>query len=117
MYSPPVVCSRAPDMPERAANPKRSALHSKVCWVLLSFQLSLKFAVTGDFLLFAITPPMTFQSSQQTLFTSEGIFLPSVQYSRGIKGRLTAGTQCKRFNVLINVNHSGVVSIPFFCFL
>lgn len=82
-----------------AANPKRSALHSKVCWVLLSFQLSLKFAVTGTFCFFAITPPMTFQSSQQTLFTS----------SRGIKGHLTAGTQCKSVNVLINVNHSGVV--------
>lgn len=39
---------------------KRSALHSKVCWVLLSFQLSLTFAVTGTFCFFAITPPMTF---------------------------------------------------------
>lgn len=68
-----------------------------------SFKSSSLFAVVSqvscdwDFMCSAITALMTFKSSQQTLFTSKGIFSPSVRYSRGIQGHFTFETLLEKF--------------------
>lgn len=84
-----------------------------------SFKSSSPFAVVSqiscdwDFMCSAIMARMTFKSSQQTLFTSKGMFFfPSVRYSRGIKGHFTFETLLKSLSVLIIVNDSACFITP-----